>query len=303
MASLIWRSEKGQILPLVLVSLVIGSILIVPSMRYVSTHVNAGNNMTEHVKGVYGADAGMEDAIWRSVNDPDMVSWALDLNRPQPYKYTLPATLNGMTVDVTVEKVSEIQGVLVGDMSVHSEKVGIVKTAAWDPTLGGGVGGYHYTLSLTCNDISATGKSPYTVYSIAVQTAPGLAYAAGSSILTPPADLPVVGTIPTVTSGPYNTLLVFQFPNPLTKVLYLQTAVFTFDLLGPSGIALASVEGFTAVKIKRNDVGTITDAWTPLRYTVTATSNRGLQATIVAEIWTGNSLANTYVRYWHVNPR
>lgn len=113
------KNQRGQILPIVLVSLLIGSLIIVPSLKYVSTHVNAGNNIDEHVKGVYAADAGIEDAIWRSVKDADVISWANDGNSGPFYDYTLlvdPSNphsavkiINGMTVTVRIEKVNNIR--------------------------------------------------------------------------------------------------------------------------------------------------------------------------------------------------
>jgi len=60
----ILSSEKGQALPVVLALLVIGGLTIAPSLNYAATSLNAGRIIGEGVRGVYAADAGIEDTLW-----------------------------------------------------------------------------------------------------------------------------------------------------------------------------------------------------------------------------------------------
>ncbi|MFQ6122709.1 MAG: hypothetical protein ACE5LA_06605, partial [Dehalococcoidales bacterium] len=56
--------EKGQVLATVLALLVLGGLAITPSLNYIATSLNAGRIIDEGVKGVYAADAGVENALW-----------------------------------------------------------------------------------------------------------------------------------------------------------------------------------------------------------------------------------------------
>ncbi len=60
--------EKGQVLPAVLALLVLGGLAIVPSLNYAATSLNAGRIISEGVRGVYAAEAGVEDALWSLEN-------------------------------------------------------------------------------------------------------------------------------------------------------------------------------------------------------------------------------------------
>lgn len=64
----ITSGEKGQVLPAVLALLVLGGLAIVPSLNYAATSLNAGRIINEGVRGVYAADAGVEDALWALEN-------------------------------------------------------------------------------------------------------------------------------------------------------------------------------------------------------------------------------------------
>jgi len=57
-------SEKGQALPIVLALLILGGLTIAPSLGYAYTNLNSSRILGEGTKGVYAADAGVEDALW-----------------------------------------------------------------------------------------------------------------------------------------------------------------------------------------------------------------------------------------------
>jgi len=67
----IMKGEKGQALPIVLVLMLVGGLLIAPSLSYASTSLNAGRVVEKNVNGLYAADAGVEYALWHIVDGSD----------------------------------------------------------------------------------------------------------------------------------------------------------------------------------------------------------------------------------------
>ncbi|MGB8706820.1 MAG: hypothetical protein WCD72_02565 [Dehalococcoidia bacterium] len=103
----ILRSESGQALPMALILLVLGGLLVVPTLSFMTTSLNANRTINTKTSAIYAADAGIQDALWKLGNgvDPfpnDATSYDLKENET-------PVIINGMTV--TVEKQA-----LVGDL-------------------------------------------------------------------------------------------------------------------------------------------------------------------------------------------
>jgi len=96
------KSESGQALPMALIMLVLGGLLVVPTLSFMTTNLNANRIIEEKTEGISAADAGIQDALWKLGNDVDPFPGGIS-------SYDLAETLNGMTV--TVEKVA-----LVGDL-------------------------------------------------------------------------------------------------------------------------------------------------------------------------------------------
>jgi hypothetical protein len=59
------RNEKGSVLPLVLILLVVGGLILTPLLGLMSTGLMAGQVYERKTDELYAADAGVEDAIWR----------------------------------------------------------------------------------------------------------------------------------------------------------------------------------------------------------------------------------------------
>ena len=83
-------SEQGQALPVVLILLVLGGLTIAPSLSYATTSLNSGRLLQESVKGIYAADAGVEDTLWRLENGV----------APSPQ---LPGNINQLVVAIQTE--------------------------------------------------------------------------------------------------------------------------------------------------------------------------------------------------------
>jgi len=83
-------SEKGQALPIVLILLALGGLAIVPSLNYAATGLNSSQNIERNMKGLYAAEAGVENALWclgNSILPPEQ----------------LPETINQMNVSIQTE--------------------------------------------------------------------------------------------------------------------------------------------------------------------------------------------------------
>jgi hypothetical protein len=94
------KDESGQALAMALIMLVLGGLLVVPTLSFMATNLNANRIIEEKTEGIHAADAGIQDALWKLGNDVDPFPGGIS-------SYDLAETLNGMTV--TVEKVAITQ--------------------------------------------------------------------------------------------------------------------------------------------------------------------------------------------------
>ncbi len=137
-------SEKGQVLPIVLALLALGGLTIAMSLNYVSTGLNSGRIIDEKVKGIYAAEAGIEDALW-----------AVKTGNPLPTH--LQETINGMDVSVESEQGEGLYTLYLGEMvalGVHNPYLDVQGETVWDE----GAGKYRYTLTVTWLPENGTSK-------------------------------------------------------------------------------------------------------------------------------------------------
>jgi len=277
----ITRGEAGMALPVVLVMLALGSLLIVPSLNYVSTSLKTGEMVEKNVEGLYAADTGVEDALWRIRN-----------NKPASFPYSYQLTnVNGMSVSVVIDYISSLAGEETGDIGVHADWLQISKSVGYDD----GPGIYFYTLSLT-NRCTSNIK----IEKIVIDFPPDLEYVAGST----GGDLTT--NDPAVTGDPTTGIaLTWEFPPPLPNIIpgpdpengEFNTEVHTFQLSGLSGVP--GVGGHVVVVSSRQDIGGISDLYP---YSITAQARDATDtvvATIRAGVWEGGQL---YISCWQVNP-
>ena len=97
------RDEKGNVLILVLILLVVGGLVLTPLLGLMSTGLMAGQAYERHVHRLYAADTGVEDAIWKIKYDPPE-SWEPNDDPPDSYiyEYPEPLTVNGRKVQVVI---------------------------------------------------------------------------------------------------------------------------------------------------------------------------------------------------------
>lgn len=60
----ILKNELGQVLPMALVMLVLGGLLVVPTLHFMTTNLNANRQVDQSNLRLYAADAGVEQVLW-----------------------------------------------------------------------------------------------------------------------------------------------------------------------------------------------------------------------------------------------
>lgn len=267
------KGEEGAALLVVLVMMTVGSLLIVPTLNFVSTSVQTGEVFEEKLEALYAAEAGVEDALWVMVND-----------KPSSFPHSFELTsINGMTVSVVIDAVSAIAGQDVGTGGVHDDYLIITKSAVYNEGI------YDYTLTIT-ND----GTGNVKVEMILIDFPPGLDYVLDST----GGDL--YNDNPTVV-GDSNTgiTLFWEFIPPYPTIPDGTTRVHTFQLSSPTEIS--GSEGHGCVRATRQDVGTVWDSDSH-PYSITAQA-MDTTDTVVATIRTGFWEAGVIsITCWQVNP-
>jgi hypothetical protein len=56
--------EAGQVLPMALILMVIGALVIIPTLNFATTNLKATQEVDQHTRELYAADAGIADALW-----------------------------------------------------------------------------------------------------------------------------------------------------------------------------------------------------------------------------------------------
>lgn len=85
--------ESGKTLVIALIIMAVATLLVGAFLYYVSTSQRVTTAAREQLTNHYSADAGVEDALWKLVNQPGFT-------QTLPYTYTLE--INGQTVVITV---------------------------------------------------------------------------------------------------------------------------------------------------------------------------------------------------------
>lgn len=277
--SYIIKRQDGVALPSVLAMFAVGSLLIVPSINYIATNLNAGTMAEEEFKGILAADAGVEDALWKIKNDtPDFLD---------PYTIT---DINGLSVDIDIDEVTTIAGGEVETTGPHSERLIVTENVTYDDA----TGNYTYKLSLYNNH-----DKNIKIVKILIDFPPGVDYVDGStsSNVTEPEDAD-----PNTISGTPATGLTLVWENSqaggLPTISGWATEHHYFKLSGPPGIE--GIEGHGFVEALSDDIGTV---WVseeiPYSITAQAKDDSGeVVATIRAGVWGSSYLLE--ISCWQV---
>ena len=151
------KSERGQILPLMLALFAIGTLTIVPALNYAATSMNGSRSLNSAMKADYAAEAGIENTLWslaRSVTPPTQVTG-----------------VNNMLVDIQTENKGEFT-LYFGELvlpGVHNDYLDVTSTVEDE---GGGL--YKYTITVTWQ--SGSGYSVIHLDSVGCRLPPGYNY-------------------------------------------------------------------------------------------------------------------------------
>jgi hypothetical protein len=103
------RAEKGNVLILVLILLVVGALILAPVLGLMSTGLISGQVYEKKTHEYYATDAGVEDACWQlkqAESDPTKVPASPE---EPPLTYSLQS-LNGKEIEVTTDMISGTTG-------------------------------------------------------------------------------------------------------------------------------------------------------------------------------------------------
>ena len=271
------RKENGMVLPSVLIMFAIGGLMVVPSVSYIATSLNAGTMAKTEFQGILVADAGIEDALWKIENETPATF---------PYSYEL-TNINACSVDVTIDEIDTLAGEEITATGHHAEWFVIDELVTYD------AGIYSYSLSATNN-----GSGNIKIVKILIDLPSGVEYvpSSTSSNITQPAN-----TDPVV-SGSSSTGITLIWENSIPRPVIAtgDTEYHYFELNGPPGIP--DMEGHGFIEAQRDDIGTVWNS-DSIPYTITAQAkdaSNNVIATIRAGVWTGSGLDITC---WQVYPK
>jgi hypothetical protein len=97
----LWGQSQGNSLPVVLITLAVGSILLTGFLSFVSSRAKGTETSTEIFNEGYAADAGIEFGIWSLLYNSTFRS-QVDTNAGIPQALTFPGTINGSTPTISV---------------------------------------------------------------------------------------------------------------------------------------------------------------------------------------------------------
>jgi len=103
------RDERGNVLVMVLILLVVGGLILTPLLGLMSTGLVSGQVYEKKTDELYAADAGVEDACWQlkqMVQDPAKVPASPE---EPPLTYSLQS-LNDKEIEVTIDMISGTVG-------------------------------------------------------------------------------------------------------------------------------------------------------------------------------------------------
>jgi len=271
--------EKGQALPLVLALLVLGGLTIASTLGYTNTNLNSSRIIREDVKGVYAADAGVEDTLWLLANGLSPSA-------------QLTENINDMAVAIDTEE-SGNYTLYLGEFiepAGHWDYLDVYGEMVWDA----GTQTYEYTITVTWQ--SGSGYSVIHLDDIGARLPMGYSYVGGSAAN-------FAGNLST--DEPDETqdsvggyLLNWEFQTPLPKVtdnVTVQTQ--TFSVNGTGDLEW----DYAWVVANRQDVDAVGEI-TGTAYKITATAinpqNNKTTAKILADVMVAEE--KTYVTSWQI---
>ncbi|MBI2854854.1 MAG: hypothetical protein HYX87_08055 [Chloroflexi bacterium] len=277
------KGNEGQIFPLVLILLLVGGLVVVPGLSYASTAINGGKITERNVKGLYAADSGVEHAIWKLKNSPPELF---------PHLYQLTG-INGSTVDIRIDQMTQIYGLAIGSPGVHSDYLAVETSLVYDAP----AQNWLYTVTIINKDTSTIHLDK-----VVVKIPEQFQYIPG----TTSGDLTVAD--PSTITGDIETGMMldwdFETPRPMIPAGpnppagQYGSATHIFRLSAPE--SYAGDNGYIWVVAEREDIGAVGG----ILYQITsqAVESGRTVAKIKAGILKDPDTGSVVITHWDINP-
>ncbi len=285
------RGEQGQALPIVLALLVIGGLMIAPALNHISTSLNAGMIVEKNVKGVYAAEAGVEDALWKLIDAP-----------PFSELYQLPEPVNQMQVVIEEPDYKGTYTLYRGELREFGEPP--QKHYDWLDVDGEmeliGEETYKYTITVTWQE--EAGSQIINLGEVGIRLPVGYSYQPGSAAS-------FFGGVLFSTDEPDDTLdgagahmLNWEFTSPRPQILQGEPATQTLYVTGEG-----DQEGdYAWVATGREDIGAVGDIIGTF-YKITATATRPgdgeITSKVIADVIEYEGTGEIGILFWQATPR
>jgi len=282
------KGESGQALPIVLVLLLLGGLLIAPSLSYASTSLNAGRIVEKNVNGLYAADAGVENALWCIKN-----------SFPSPG----PLNINQMPVDIQTDIIGAYTlylGELVEVTVPHYDWVTVEGEMVWVEE----AQAYKYTITVTWQPQS--GEPTIHLEETGVRLPVGYGYQPGSAANPSFANNLSADEPDDTLDGAGAHMLNWEFPSPRPEVSEENPiATQTFYVTGEG-----ELEGDYAWIVGQPGSIDIVGEFIGGLYRITATATRpgdvDPTAIVTADAMlyeTGGEITEMTILLWQINPQ
>lgn len=254
--------EKGQALPIVLALLAIGGLTIAVNLNYATTSLKGSGIVSEDMKGIYAAGAGVEHVLW-------------SLRNGTPTANATPENINQMAVAMQTQNKGVFTlyyGDLINVDTVHYDWLDVTGNIT---DLGGGI--YRYTITVTWQP--GSGQPSIKLEEVGARLPIGYSYQAGSADIVGNLSRNNPNTpIEVDNYGAY--LLKWDLGTPRPTVSANQTTrTQVFNITGTG-----STSGHYANALAQPDsIGPVGEI-TATRYSVTATATRPGDSKITAEV-------------------
>ncbi len=301
------KEEKGQAFILVLILLLVGGLIIAPLLGFMSTGLLAGQMHEAKMEGFYAADAGIEDALYKIINNdaslPALLddSWSYDLRDESDNLIYING--NRVQVEILMEEniATFLSGLVGSEPGVHEEWTTIVDDAV--------AGEYTITVTWAPTDPDKPGHENKSISGVGVWFRGDYEYVAGSaSGITD--DYPNYEPLPFETEEyKGGTAFIWTWTGGDKPWFGKNTGVYTRTQTFEYTPDDESPELYIAwVEVTSHDVGAIPTAVTFGTYKVTATatdSATGEQTVVVAyPSWQGSGGLNVVdILAWEINPQ
>jgi len=116
------RDERGKVLILALIFLVLGALLLTPLLGLMSTGLTAGRVHENRAHSLYAADAGVEDAVnWLLEGKPEEWPWTGDAEGPWERSHGLEVNNHDVNITVAVHGAPEENKYMITSDSLNGE--------------------------------------------------------------------------------------------------------------------------------------------------------------------------------------